>query len=114
MVPHQIQVELVKRMSCEESAVFFANLAYIPLLGGYVQDFIKYLHNIFKFGLSATHFLNKTLTGNGGGNFEGGRGGYNSGGRSGGGGGYNDRGSYDRGGNRDRYDQGSRGGGGMY
>ena len=52
-------------------------------------------------------FFNKTLTGNGGQDGRG-RGGYN-----GGGGGYNDRGSYDRGGNRDRYDQGSRGGGGI-
>ena len=68
---------------------------------------------IFFWTLRNSCFI-KTLTGNGGGNFEGGRGGYNSGGRSGGGGGYNDRGSYDRGGNRDRYDQGSRGGGGMY
>ena len=87
-------------MSCKQLA---ANLAYFPLLD-------KIAHPLFK--LSPTN-LNKILIGNGGGNFEGGRGGYNSGGRSGGGGGYNDRGSYDRGGNRDRYDQGSRGGGGM-
>ena len=25
------EVELVKKMSCEESAIFFASLAYIPL-----------------------------------------------------------------------------------
>jgi hypothetical protein len=37
VVPHQIQVELVKRMSCEESAVFFANLAYIPLKPNYFK-----------------------------------------------------------------------------